>query len=232
MRSHSWLSFALAMTLVGCSRGGSSDTLSLPTIPIATEAAVTIAPSTVPPTIAAVAPTEVEVVPSTAVVAPPTAVYDYSKIPVLVRFTPKDAGEQEIIDAMKLLLPLEQEIINSSAVTRARIRLFLTEELVDDELAAAEEQTARGEFGVPGDHDRYILRRIVRLNSGQFVVDACYVNNASSYAGLGISPTTIFLNNFLVSRVRKYSLVNRAQGWRVSAIKEVSKVTGSDKCEQ
>ena len=229
MRSHSWLSFALAMTLVGCSRGGSSDTLSLPTIPIATEAAVTIAPSTVPPTIAAVAPTEVEVVPSTAVVAPPTAVYDYSKIPVLVRFTPKDAGEQEIVNALKILLPNENTIEMNIEITRSLVDSVFTTPNVEGILQRSAESTADGVRSRRGPIDRMVIGGVSRIDDARASARVCYVNNGVLYRE-GDSTTSV-VDATTVTRSLVFLLSKSEDLWKIAEVQEPSKTVGSDQCE-
>ncbi len=217
-RDFSGIAVVVAVTaalLGACGSGSSSPSTTLATIPIATELPWTRAP---------------EVPTSSTIATTTTTVVDYAKVPILVRFEPVSPDQQEIIDAMKVLIPIENEWANEPNIALERLRAFI----VGPDLEALEkrraDRLAAGRFSVPGEVDRYVVRSVSRTSRETAEVGVCFVNDAISYRGREVSQTTVLVDDSIVSSERTYSLRLLPEGWRYEHVTELSTEIGQDTC--
>jgi hypothetical protein len=204
-----------ALLFGACGSGSSSPSTTLPTIPIATELPWTRAP---------------EVSTSSTIAVTTTTAVDYAKVPVLVRFEPVSPEQQEIIDAMKVLLPIEKEWVSDPRISMDRLREQIVPEGFDGVQEKLTARLAAGRFSIPGDIDRHVIRAVRRVSSTTAEVEVCDVNNAVAYEGRDVSPTTVRIDSSTVTRERHYLLRRTPNGWRYAELTVVSKIVGQDQC--
>ncbi len=205
-------SIGLVLLLGACS-GGRDAGPSLPTLPIPTEAP--LPPRTYPPL-------------TTTVVVSTTSAASAPAVPVLVHFVPKSPAEQEVVDALKVLLPIEYLVRSVRTEDPTAIAGVYEPEFAEIMLARVKQAKAMGHFSTAGTIDRFVMTSVKRVSPTVAIGWVCFADNGRLYSLE--RTTTSLLDDAVVTRIIEYRLLRLLEGWRIDQFIDKSKTIGADEC--
>ena len=190
---------------------------SVVTLPVTTAAAVTTSAAAV------AVSTEVAVASSTV----PTPVGDDYRVPVIVKFVPTTDEEREVLAAATELLVQYRRLDLRAEKRTDLLNLVLTGEAL---VRFGPNATIEAEVvSVPSDIDRVVINSVNLRGADFALVDVCQVDGASLFVRAE-NGDLVFDNSDIGVLSKRYEIVRKSDGWRVSTDEVLNYNLGPDEC--
>jgi hypothetical protein len=192
------------------------------TAPIPTEPIV----STRPP-----APQPTEPPTTTTLPGSPLQASDIPPVPILVRYKPQNADEEELLVAAQDLLPkLYPLLFDRRFVVEEHERAFTSESALEW-IEQQRVSSADGIEIVPGPDSRFVLEEVLRIDATTGSLQYCEYDTATSFKRDEAGRSVLAPNGDRKSSARyDLSLVVTERGWRIDDFEQVEFFPGEDIC--
>jgi hypothetical protein len=190
------------------------------TAPIATEAIV----STLPP-----APPTTQPAPTTTEPGSPLLASEIPPVPILVRYQPKNKGEEELLAAAQDLLPKLHALNHDSRFVEAEYLEAFTSKAAEVAVQGQRKFAAEGFDSLPGGDDRIVVESVERTSTNEGVIRSCDYDTSTTFKRNDAGLRTVD-NDEKTSFRYRILLEKTPGGWRVAGDEATEVFPGEDKC--